>query len=92
MAFTYKLERENGTPADATTYRSAVLNWKAGDTIPLGERILRVVAVRDDDADQACVLVVEDAVPERRLTIVTPAGWMTKEEATRAGERGWLLI
>jgi hypothetical protein len=35
--------------------------WLPGDTIPLGaQRTLRVVRVRDDDADQAPVLVVED--------------------------------
>jgi hypothetical protein len=33
---------------------------RPGDTIPLGTRILRVIDVRDDDADQAPVLVVED--------------------------------
>jgi hypothetical protein len=37
-----------------------VPNWKAGETIPLGSRTLRVVRVRDDDADQPPVLVVED--------------------------------
>jgi hypothetical protein len=36
-----------------------VPNWRAGDTILLGGRTLRVVEVRDDDADQAPVLVVE---------------------------------
>jgi hypothetical protein len=36
-------------------------NWSAGDTIPLcRERTLRVLRIRDDDADQAPVLVVED--------------------------------
>jgi hypothetical protein len=34
--------------------------WLPGDTIPLGARALRVVGVRDDDADQAPVLVVEE--------------------------------
>jgi hypothetical protein len=28
-----------------------LLHWLAGDTIPLGGRTLRVLAVRDDDAD-----------------------------------------
>jgi hypothetical protein len=43
-----------GTPADPPTFRAAVPNWKPGDTIPLGaQRKLRVVRVRDDDADQA---------------------------------------
>ena len=36
-------------------------NWKAGDTIPLGKRTLRVIGKRDDDGDQPPVLVVEDA-------------------------------
>lgn len=63
MAFTYKLEHEDGTPADPPTFRTAAgVTWKAGDTIPLGRRTLRVVAVRDDDADQPPVLVVEQAV------------------------------
>jgi hypothetical protein len=39
---------------------TVVPNWKAGDTIPLGRRMLRVVGVRDDDADQPPILVVED--------------------------------
>jgi hypothetical protein len=37
-----------------------VPNWRAGDVITLGKRSLRVIAVRDDDADQPRVLVVED--------------------------------
>ena len=59
-AFLYRLEREDRTPADPPTFRTAVPTWRRGDTIPLGGRTLRVVAVRDDDADQAPVLVVED--------------------------------
>jgi len=61
-AFTYKLELEDGAPADPPTFKTAVPNWKAGHVIPLGGgRALRVVAVRDDDADQPPALVVEDA-------------------------------
>ena len=46
---------------DPPTYRSSTLNWRRGDTIPLtAERTLRVLGVRDDDADQPPVLVVED--------------------------------
>ena len=37
----------------------AVPNWKTGGTIPLGRRTLRVVAIRDDDADQPPVVIVE---------------------------------
>ena len=57
---TSRLEHEDGTPADPPTFRPAVPNWRAGDVIPLGRRSLRVVEVRDDDADQAPTLVVED--------------------------------
>jgi hypothetical protein len=35
-AFLYRLEEEDGTPADPSTLRTAVPNWSAGDTIPLG--------------------------------------------------------
>ena len=61
MAFLFKLERTNGEPADPPTLTSAVPNWRAGDSIPLGGRTLRVVGVRDDDADQPPVLIVEEA-------------------------------
>jgi hypothetical protein len=50
--FTFKLEHMDGTPADTPTLHTAVPNWRAGDTIPLGHRTLRVVGLRDDDADQ----------------------------------------
>jgi hypothetical protein len=58
--FTYRLEHEDGTPADPPMLDTAVPNWRAGDEIPLGRRALRVVRIRDDDADQPPVLVVED--------------------------------
>lgn len=61
MAFIYRLELQDGTPADPPTFRSAAgVTWNVGDTIPLGARTLRVVAVRDDDADQPPTLIVED--------------------------------
>jgi hypothetical protein len=57
----FRLQRTDGSPADPPTYRSSVLTWRQGDTIPLGGgRTLRVLGVRDDDADQPPVLVVED--------------------------------
>jgi hypothetical protein len=59
-AFVYRLELEDGTPADPPTLRTAVPTWRRGDTIPLGGKTLRVVDVRDKNADQAPVLVVED--------------------------------
>jgi hypothetical protein len=61
IGYSLRLELEEGTPADPPTFRSGTLNWKAGDTIPLGSRTLRVVGVRDDDADTPPALVVEDA-------------------------------
>ena len=57
----FRLQRTDGTPADPPAYRSSTLNWRQGDTIPLtAERTLRVLGVRDDDADQPPALVVED--------------------------------
>jgi hypothetical protein len=59
--FLFKLETRDGRPAEPPTLSSAVPNWRAGDTTPLGRRTLRVVDVRDADADQPPVLVVEEA-------------------------------
>jgi hypothetical protein len=61
MAFLFRMETADGEPADPPTLESVVANWRSGDTIPLGRRTLRVVAIRDDDADQPPVLVVEEA-------------------------------
>ena len=57
-AFLFRLETADGAPAEPPRLRSAVSNWRAGDTIPLGHRTLHVVQVRDDDADEPPVLVV----------------------------------
>jgi hypothetical protein len=58
----FRLETTEGEPAEPPILESAVPNWRAGDEIPLGRRgALRVVDIRDDDADQSRVLVVEDA-------------------------------
>ena len=46
MAFTFKLERLEETPADPETIQSTVTNWRVGDTIPIRrDRMLRVVAI-----------------------------------------------
>lgn len=59
--FTFKLEYEEGTPADPPTLHTAVPNWTSGDTIPLGrDRALRVAEIRLDPDDES-VLVVEHA-------------------------------
>jgi hypothetical protein len=60
MAYTFRLEKEDGAPADPPSFRTSVLTWRRGDTIPLGHRTLQVVDVKDDDADQAPSLVVRD--------------------------------
>jgi hypothetical protein len=61
MTITFKLERLDGTPAEPPSIKTTILSWRPGDTIPLNaNRTLQVVRVRDDDADQAPVLVVED--------------------------------
>jgi hypothetical protein len=46
-SFAFKLEREDGTPADPPTFHTTVPNWQPGDTIPLGAgRTLRVIETR----------------------------------------------
>ena len=56
--FSYKLERADGTPAEPPVLHTAVPNWQAGDTIPLGaDRMLRVIETRFEDEE--LVLVVE---------------------------------
>jgi hypothetical protein len=58
--FLFRLETKDGLAAEPPTLATAVPNWRAGDTIPLGGRTLRVLELRDDEADQPPVLVVED--------------------------------
>jgi hypothetical protein len=61
MAFLFRLEAVDGGPIEPSSITSAVPNWRSGDTIPMGSgRTLCVVRIRDDDADQPPVLVVED--------------------------------
>ncbi len=60
MAFTYKLEHEDGTPADPPSFQTSVPTWRPGDTIPLGRgRSLRVIDTQED-GDRIPVLVVRD--------------------------------
>ena len=59
-ALTFELRRADGTPADPPTFQTVAPLWRPGDTIPLGRRTLRVIDVRDVDADETPVLVVED--------------------------------
>jgi hypothetical protein len=58
---TFKLERLDGTPAAPATFKTTILVWSPGDTIPISAgRTLQVVRLYHDDADGLPVLVVED--------------------------------
>jgi hypothetical protein len=48
--FLFRLETVDGAPAEPPTFATAVPNWSPGDVIPLGNRALRVIGKRDDDA------------------------------------------
>jgi hypothetical protein len=51
--YDFRLQRTDGSPFDPPTYRCSTLSWRQGDTIMLTPgRSLRVLGVRDDDADQ----------------------------------------
>ncbi len=60
MTFTYKLEQEDGTPADPPTLRTAAPT-RPGDTVLLGrDRTLRVIETRPGrEPDEAPTLVAE---------------------------------
>jgi len=64
--FVFNLETPEGEPAEPPTLRSAVPNWRPGDTIPLGRgRVLRVVdIVAGAEPDDDPVLIVESATSE----------------------------
>ena len=47
MVLLFKLETEDGAPAEPPTLAAAVPQQALGDEIPLGKRTLRVVHVRD---------------------------------------------
>jgi hypothetical protein len=54
--FSLQAETTDGVPAEPLTLSSAIPNWQPGETIPLGGKTLRVVGLRDEDADQPPVL------------------------------------
>lgn len=58
--FLFRLETVEGEPAEPPTLSVAVPSWKAGDVVHAQGKALRVVALRDDDADEPPVLVVEE--------------------------------
>jgi hypothetical protein len=59
--FTFRVELDDGTPADPPVLHTAVPTWRAGDTIPLGvDRMLHVVEIRvGSDPTENPVLVVK---------------------------------
>jgi hypothetical protein len=59
--FLFRLELESGAAADPSTFSAARPDWPVGSLIHIRSRTLRVVGGRDDDGDQAPVLVVKDA-------------------------------
>ena len=61
--FLFRLELESGAAADPPTVSAARPDWPVGSLIHSRGRTLRVIGRRDDDADQAPVLIVED-MPE----------------------------
>jgi hypothetical protein len=62
MAFQFRLGHDDGTPADPATLKTAVPNWQAGDTIPLGKGRTLVIDIRSarNDSDNRVLVVVED--------------------------------
>ena len=56
----FKLETPERTPAEPSSLSSAVPNWGPGHEIHFDHKTMRVVAVRDDDADSPPVLIVEE--------------------------------
>lgn len=59
-SFAFKLEHEDGTPAEPPSFQTSVPTWRPGDAIPLGRgRSLRVLDARQESEDDL-VLIVED--------------------------------
>ena len=60
MAFIFKLELADGTPANPPRLDVAVPNWSAGDTIPLGRdktiRVIDVLPAKGDDDEPVLVV------------------------------------
>lgn len=56
MTHTFKLERLDGTPADPPSFKTTVLVWNPGDTIPiLAGRTLQVVRIRKNDENDPLI-------------------------------------
>jgi hypothetical protein len=64
--FTFRLEREDGTPAEPPTFHAAVPNWQAGGSLPLGDGgSLRVIGVRHECDESVLVVALGEPHPGR---------------------------
>jgi hypothetical protein len=79
MAFQFRLEHKEGTPAGPPTLKAAVPDWRPGNTIALGHgRMFRVVGTRVEEGsegDPVSVLVVEETWPKEPLAKLSRIGW-----------------
>jgi hypothetical protein len=75
--FTFRLEHEDGTPADPPTLHTVVPTWTAGEMIPLGRGgALRDVEIRPGlDALRRCL--VRQSIPKRG-TQPSAAPWRSR--------------
>jgi hypothetical protein len=51
MTRTFRLVTADGAPADPPSFTTVAPKWEPGDMIPLGERTLRVIGVRNIGTD-----------------------------------------
>ena len=72
-AFLFKLESADGEPAEPPELSTVVYTWKAGDEIPLGQRLLRVIGLRDENADEPRALIVSKR-PASQSVLKEPGG------------------
>ena len=66
--FLFRLETVEGEPAEPPSFSAIAPKWEVGDRIYFGHKTVVVVGRRDDDADQAPVLVVEDVAERASAT------------------------
>ena len=86
--FAYRLERQDGTPAEPPVLHTAVPTWDVGDTIPLGAgKSLRVIETRFASADDEPVLVVESEV-HRRSRRPAKGSWVRATEPGLPSQTG----
>ena len=58
--FLFRLETAEGEPAEPPTLSASRPDWPVGSLIHRGKQTLRIVGRRDDDADQAPVLIDDE--------------------------------